>query len=137
MRYWLLKSEPQDWSWTQQCARGEIGEWWDGVRNYQAANNLRAMRSGDLGFFYHSGKKPQIVGVVEITKEAKPDPSDSKGRFVMVCVKAKYPLAAPVSLSLLRQKIPSLVILRQSRLSVSELTIQEWRAIIQLSQQQT
>ena len=104
MNYWLLKSEPHTWSWEQQRERGEAGEWWDGVRNHQAAKNLRAMKKGDRAFFYHSGKKPCIVGVVEIIAEAKLDPSDPKQTFVMVCVQAKHTFPAPIPLSTIKSE---------------------------------
>ena len=132
MAYWVLKSEPESWSWKQQQAKGEQGEWWDGVRNYQAANNLRAMRKGDLAFFYHSGKKPSIVGVVEVCAEATLDPSDSSKRFVMVQVRSLYPLRRPVPLSQLKKEVSSLSIVRQPRLSVAPVTKQEWDTILML-----
>ena len=88
MNYWLFKSEPGAWSWDDQVKAGKKGAEWDGVRNYQAANNMQAMRKGDRGFFYHSVKEKQIVGIVRVVKEYYPDPSDAKGRFGMVDVAA-------------------------------------------------
>ena len=129
MNYWLLKSEPHTWSWEQQRERGEAGEWWDGVRNHQAAKNLRAMKKGDRAFFYHSGKKPCIVGVVEIIAEAKLNPSDPKQTFVMVCVQAKHTFPAPIPLSTIKTHCPEISIARQSRLSVAPVTEKEWNTL--------
>ena len=88
MQYWLLKSEPSSWSWQNQLDRGDAGEGWDGVRNYQASNNMKAMQIGDLAFFYHSVNEKQIVGIVEVCALYHPDPTDASGRFGMVTVKA-------------------------------------------------
>ena len=129
MNHWLLKSEPEAWSWSDQCARKDQGEWWDGVRNYQASNNMRAMKKHDRAFFYHSGKKACIVGIVEIIHEAKLDPSDPKQRFYMVCVRARETFPFPVSLQTLKEKVPTLCILRQSRLSVAPVQEKEWEQI--------
>jgi len=123
MAYWILKSEPSTWSWDQQLARGEKGTHWDGVRNHQAAINLKAMKVGDQGFFYHSGEERAVVGLVTITKPAYPDPSDPEGRFVMVDVKAHKPLPKPVTLAAIKAepKLKDILLVRQGRLSVSPL----------------
>jgi predicted RNA-binding protein with PUA-like domain len=102
MRYWLLKSEPSSWSWQHQQARGDAGEGWDGVRNHQASNNMKAMEIGDLAFFYHSVNEKQIVGIVEIIELYHPDPTDRSGRFGMVTVKAVKSMAQPVTLADIR-----------------------------------
>ena len=95
MNYWLMKSEPSTWSWDDQLARGEDGEGWDGVRNHQASNNMKAMEIGDLAFFYHSVNEKQIVGIVEVCETYHPDPTDASGRFGMVTVKAVKPMVRP------------------------------------------
>ena len=99
MHYWLLKSEPTVWSWQNQLDRGEQGEGWDGVRNYQASNNMKSMSIGDLAFFYHSVNEKQIVGVVNVCTLYQPDPTDASGRFGMVTVKALKSLSTPVTLA--------------------------------------
>jgi predicted RNA-binding protein with PUA-like domain len=129
MAYWLMKSEPGAWSWEDQVNDG-VAEW-DGVRNYQAANNLKAMRTGDQAFFYHSVKEKQIVGIVEVVKEYYPDPTDPSGRFGMVDVKAVRPFARPVSLAEIKAepRLQELALIRQSRLSVLPMAEEEWRLI--------
>ena len=99
MNYWLMKSEPSSWSWDDQVARGDEGEGWDGVRNHQASNNMKAMEIGDLAFFYHSVNEKQIVGIVEVIELYHPDPTDASCRFGMVTVKAVKPMAKPVTLA--------------------------------------
>ena len=99
MQYWLMKSEPSTWSWQNQLDRGEQGEGWDGVRNYQASNNMKAMAIGDLAFFYHSVNEKQIVGIVEVCALYHPDPTDASGRFGMVTVKAVKSMKVPVTLA--------------------------------------
>ncbi len=132
MAYWLVKTEPGDWSWEDQIRDGTTH--WDGVRNYQAANNLKAMRIGDRVFFYHSVKEKRIVGIVEVVKESYPDPSDAKGRFVMVDVKAVGPLATPVTLSQIREdgNLDHLALVRHSRLSVMPIDAKAWKRICKL-----
>ncbi len=133
MAYWLLKSEPGSWSWEDQVRDG-VAEW-DGVRNYQADNNMKAMRLGDRCFFYHSVKQKEIVGVVEVVREHYPDPTDASGRFGMVDVKAVMPVERPVSLKQIKE-VPALQemkLVRQSRLSVSPVTPAEWKAICTLA----
>ncbi|MBM3602192.1 MAG: EVE domain-containing protein [Alphaproteobacteria bacterium] len=133
MAYWMLKSEPHAYSWQQLMADGKTN--WDGVRNHQATNNLRAMQVGDQGFFYHSNQGLAIVGVVDIIGTAIPDPSDASGRFVMVIVAPQRPLANPVTLAMLKTEpaLSALAMLRQPRLSVSPITSAEWQIIEQLA----
>ncbi len=132
MNHWLVKSEPDAWSWDQQVKAGTTE--WSGVRNYQAANNLKAMKKGDQAFFYHSNVGKEIVGIVEIVREAYPDPGDAAGRFVMVDVKAVGPLARPVTLEEIKRDpaLESMALLKQSRLSVQPVTAQEWRHICKI-----
>ena len=127
--YWLIKSEPEVWSWADQVR--EKKTCWDGVRNYQAANNLQAMRNQDLAFFYHSGEERQIVGIVEVIKEAYPDPSDPSGRFVMVDVQAVRPLTKPVTLQQIKAHpdLQDLALVKQGRLSVMPIGAAAWEII--------
>ena len=129
MANWLMKSEPGNWSWDDQVKDG-VAEW-DGVRNYQAANNMKAMRIGDKVFFYHSVKEKQVVGIVEVVQEYYPDPTDASGRFGMVDVKALRPFNRPVSLAEIKAepRLHELALVRQSRLSVLPVTDEEWRVI--------
>lgn len=129
MAYWLVKSEPGTWSWDDQV-RDDVAEW-DGVRNHQAALNLKSMKVGDRAFFYHSVNEKQIVGIVEIVKEAYPDPSDPAGRFVMVDVKALRPFKQPVTLAEIKAepRLSELALVRQSRLSVLPVGKEEWKLI--------
>ena len=131
MAYWLLKTEPEAWSWDDQKKRGAKGEPWSGVRNYQAANNMKAMKRADLGFFYHSGEERRIVGIVEVVKEYHPDPTDESGRFGMVDVKAVEPLPKPVTLADIRsdQRLADMVLVKNSRLSVQPVSVREWQLI--------
>ncbi len=132
MAYWLMKSEPSEWSWDQQVKKKTEG--WTGIRNHQAANNMKAMKLGDQAFFYHSTEEKRIVGIIEIVKLYYPDPTDETGRFGMVDVKAVKPLPAPVTLAQIKAhpKLQNMPIIRQSRLSVSPVTEQEWKIICQL-----
>ncbi len=129
MSYWLIKTEPQVWSWEDQVRKGVT--FWDGVRNYQASNNLKAMKVGDLALFYHSGDERQIMGVVEVVKPYYPDPSDSSGRFGMVDVKAIKSFARPVSLKEIKedQRLHHLSLIRQSRLSVMPIDEKSWNIL--------
>ena len=124
MQYWLMKSEPSTWSWQNQLDRGEQGEGWDGVRNYQASNNMKAMAIGDLAFFYHSVNEKQIVGIVEICALYHPDPTDTSGKFGMVKVKAVRTLRTPVTLADIRsdKQIQDIALVRQSKFSVMTVT---------------
>lgn len=134
MAYWLFKSEPGAWSWDDQVRDGAAE--WDGVRNYQAANNMKAMKLGDLGFFYHSVNEKRIVGIVEVVKEYYPDPSDAKGRFGMVDVKAVKPVQRPVTLAEIKgePRLETLALVRQSRLSVVPVNDEEWQIICAMAE---
>lgn len=134
MNYWLAKSEPDAWSWDQHMKKGV--EPWSGVRNYAAAANLRAMKKGDLAFFYHSNIGKEIVGIMEVVKEHYPDPTDETGRFCMVDFKAIKPVKKPVTLAAIKNDplLKDMKLLRQSRLSVSSVTKQEWDHILRLSE---
>ena len=131
MAYWLLKTEPEAWSWEDQKKRGAKGEPWSGVRNYQAANNMKAMKHGDRCFFYHSGEERRIVGIVEVVQEYHPDPSDESGRFGMVDVMAVKPLQKPVTLAEIRadERLADMVLVKNSRLSVQPVSAGEWQII--------
>ena len=131
MRYWLMKSEPDVWSIDQQKKSGSKGAVWDGVRNYQAANNLKKMKKGDLSFFYHSNIGKEIVGIVEITREAFIDKTDPKKRFVAVQVRFKRKLKNAVSLDKIKKNkaISHLPLLKQSRLSVMPIDYKSWKII--------
>lgn len=134
MAYWLFKSEPGAWSWDDQVKKGKAGEPWDGVRNYQAANNMKAMKKGDLGFFYHSVNEKQIVGIVKVSKEYYPDHTDASGRFGMVDVVAVRDVPAPVTLKAIKEE-PSLAefpLIRQSRLSVVPVSEGEWATLCRM-----
>ena len=133
MKYWLLKSEPDAWSWDNQVKEG--ASMWDGVRNYQARNNLKEMKKNDLCFFYHSVTERSIVGIVKIVKEYYPDPTDKSGRFVVVDVKAIKKLKNPVSLDQIKEnsKLQDIALIKQSRLSVMPLKKTEWDIIIKMS----
>lgn len=132
MAHWLVKSEPSTWSWNDQLKAGKTH--WDGVRNYQAANNLRAMKLGERCFFYHSVDEKQIVGIVEVVREAYPDPKDPTGKFVMVDLKAIMPLKQPVSLNQIKtdSKLNHLALVKQSRLSVTPIDAPAWKLICKL-----
>ena len=133
MKYWLLKSEPDAWSWDNQIKEG--ASMWDGVRNYQARNNLKEMKKNDLCFFYHSVTERSIVGIVKVVKEYYPDPTDKTGRFVVVDVKATKKLKNPVSLDQIKEnsKLKHIALIKQSRLSVMPLKKTEWEIIIKMS----
>jgi predicted RNA-binding protein with PUA-like domain len=134
MAYWLLKSEPDAWSWDQQKAEGKRGAEWDGVRNFQARNNMRAMKAGDLGFFYHSGEARAVVGIVKVVKEAHQDSTDPTGQWECVDVAAVEELPKPVTLAEVKAnpKLKDMVLARVSRLSVQPVTPQEWSIICKL-----
>ena len=128
MAYWLFKSEPSTWSWDQQVAKGEAGEEWDGVRNYQARNFMRDMKQGDRGFFYHSQKDKEIVGIVEVIAEAHPDSTTDDERWDCVDIKAVEPLKTPVTLDMVKaeERLSDMVLVKNSRLSVQPVTEDEW-----------
>jgi|SRR5579875_147892 predicted RNA-binding protein with PUA-like domain len=135
MAYWLMKSEPESWSWDQQVKRGAKGEPWTGVRNHQAKRNLMAMKKGDRGFFYHSGETKEIVGIVEVIRPAYPDPTARPGDpWVAVDVKAVAPLPRPVTLAAVRAepKLRQMVLINNSRLSVQPVTADEWRIVCRM-----
>ena len=136
MHYWLLKSEPSSWSWQNQLDRGETGEGWDGVRNHQASNNMKAMQIGDLAFFYHSVNEKQIVGIVEICALYHPDPTDASGRFGMVSVKAVKSVTKPVTLASIKadERLQDMALVRQARLSVTPVTESQWHIIMDMAE---
>ena len=135
MNYWLLKSEPNVWSIEQQLKVGAKGADWDGVRNYQAANNLKKMEKGDLCFFYHSNIGKEIVGIVEVIKTAFIDPTDKEKRFVAVKVKYKSKLKIPVSLENIKKNngLKDMALIKQSRLSVMPIDTKCWKIILKMS----
>ena len=135
MKYWLLKSEPDVWSVDQQIKAGSKGANWDGVRNYQAANNLKSMRKGDLCFFYHSNIGKEIVGIVEVIKTAFIDPTDKKKKFVAVKVRFKNKLQTPVTLENIKKNkdLSHLALIKQSRLSVMPVDYKSWKIILKMS----
>lgn len=133
MARWLLKSEPFKYSWDRMVADGTTH--WDGVRNHQASNNLKAMKVGDRAFFYHSNEGLEVVGVVEIAREYYPDPSDPAGRFGMVDVRALMPVKTPVTLKTMKADplLQTMALVRQSRLSVCPVTDEEWAHVCGLA----
>lgn len=135
MAYWLFKSEPSTWSWQNQLDKGDEGEGWDGVRNYQASNNMKAMEIGDLGFFYHSVNEKQIVGIVQVCETYHPDPTDASGRFGMVSVKAVKSVTTPVTLAMMKaeESLEDFALIRQSRLSVVPVSEAQWQFILKMA----
>ena len=135
MKYWLLKSEPDVWSIDQQKEAGDKGAIWDGVRNFQAAKNLKNMKIGDLCFFYHSNIGKEIVGIVKVVKEAFIDPSDKKKRFVAVKVSFKSYLKNPISLETIKKNkdLKHLALVKQSRLSVMPIDTKSWKILNKIS----
>lgn len=131
MRYWLFKSEPSTWSWDDQKAKGAAGEEWDGVRNYQARNFMRDMTIGDRGFFYHSQKDKEIVGIVEISAECHPDSTTDDERWECVDIRAVEDLPNPVSLDMIKAEdaLSEMVLVKNSRLSVQPVSEAEWQKI--------
>ena len=136
MAYWLLKSEPGTWSWDDQLKKGDEGEGWDGVRNYQASNNMKKMEIGDLAFFYHSVNEKSIVGIVSIIEKYQDDPTDKTGRFGMVVVKAIKSFTKSVSLSEIKsnQKLQGISLIKQSRHSVMPITKEHWDIILEMGE---
>jgi predicted RNA-binding protein with PUA-like domain len=134
MAYWLFKTEADAFSWEQQKERGAKGEPWSGVRNFQAAKNMKAMRRGDLGFFYHTGDERRIVGIVEVIGEYRKDPTDETGRFGLVDVKAVKNMPRPVTLAEIKAdpKLADMVLVKSARLSVQPVTDAEWKYICKL-----
>jgi predicted RNA-binding protein with PUA-like domain len=134
MAHWLMKSEPDAWSWEQQVKKGAKGESWTGVRNHTAKQNLMRMKKGEHVFFYHSNVGKEIVGIVEVIREAYPDPTDETGKFVMVDVKAVAPLPKPVSLVAIKAepRLSEMALIKFSRLSVQPVTETEWLIVRQM-----
>ena len=134
MAYWLFKSEPSTWSWDDQLARGAQGEEWDGVRNYQARNNMRLMKLGDRGFFYHSQKEKAIVGLVEVCAEAHPDSTTDDPRWECVDIRAIASMPRPVTLEMCKAEpgLAEMVLVNNSRLSVQPVREEEWRLICEM-----
>ena len=134
MAYWLMKSEPGTWSWDDQVKAGAKGTAWDGVRNHQAKLNLMKMKKGDRAFFYHSGDEKQVIGILEIVGEQRPDPSDKTGKFVVVEVKATAAMPAPVTLNMCKAEkgLAKMVLLNNTRLSVQPVTGAEWAIVCNL-----
>ena len=132
----MLKSEPGTWSWDDQVKKGDEGEGWDGVRNYQASNNMKKMEIGDLAFFYHSVSEKSIVGIVSIIEKYQQDPSDKKGRFGMVVVKAIKSFEKKVTLADIKSnpKLSEISLIKQSRLSVMPITEDHWKIILAIGQ---
>ena len=135
MAYWLFKSEPDTWSWDQQVAKGVAGEEWTGVRNYQARNNMRAMRTGDLGFFYHSNIGKQIVGIVEVSAECHPDSSTDDPRWECGDIRAVRALPRPITLDEAKAdpRLAEMALVKNTRLSVQPVTETEWKIVCALA----
>lgn len=134
MAFWLLKTEPETWSWEMQLKRGAKGEVWSGVRSHMAKNNLLNMKKGERAFFYHSGRTKEIVGIVEITREPYQDPTDGTEKFVAVTVKAESPLKQPVTLSQIKAepRLQAMILVKNTRLSVQPVTLEEWKLVCAL-----
>ena len=131
MSNWLLKTEPETFSWDQQVNRGAKGEPWTGVRNFTARRHLKEMKKGELAFFYHTGAEKQIVGIVEVIRESYPDPTDKEGKFLAVDVKAIEPLPSPVTLATIKAEpgLKDMALVKYSRLSVQPVTAAEWKIV--------
>ena len=131
MKYWLFKSEPNTWGWDDQVKKGDAGEQWDGVRNYQARNNMREMKLGDRGFFYHSVNEKRIVGIVEVMAEAHPDTTTEDPRWECVDIRAVKPLERPVTLDEIKgePRLAEMILVKNSRLSVQPVTEEEWKIV--------
>lgn len=134
MAYWLLKTEPEEFSWAHQVKSGAKGEAWNGVRNFTARGHLKAMKKGDRAFFYHTGDEKQIVGIVEVMREAYPDPTDSKAVFLTVDVKAVAPLPKAVTLAAIKgePRLADMALVKYSRLSVQPVTDAEWKSVCRM-----
>jgi predicted RNA-binding protein with PUA-like domain len=135
MAYWLLKTEPEEYSWDEQVKRGAKGEAWTGVRNFTARGNLKEMKKGDLAFFYHTGDEKQIVGIVEVVREAYKDPTDPKGVFLVVDVKAVEPVPKPVALAAIKAepKLKDMALVKYARLSVQPVKPEEWKIVSKMA----
>ncbi len=134
MPYWLFKSEPDTWSWDQQVAKGGAGEEWHGVRNYQARNNMRAMKIGDRGFFYHSNIGKEVVGIVEVSQESAPDSTTDDPRWDCVHIRAIKALKRPVTLEEAKAdpRLQDMALVKNTRLSVQPVSDEEWRIVCEL-----
>jgi predicted RNA-binding protein with PUA-like domain len=134
MAYWLMKSEPDSWSWDHQVKKGAKGEVWSGVRNFTARQNLKEMKKGDRAFFYHSNVGKEIVGIVEVIRESYPDPTDATGKFLVVDVKAAEPLPKPVTLAAIKAepRLKDMALVKFSRLSVQPVTAKEWEIVCKM-----
>jgi predicted RNA-binding protein with PUA-like domain len=134
MAYWLFKSEPDGWSWAQQKAKGAAGQEWDGVRNFQARTNMKAMKVGDRGFFYHTGDEKQVVGIVEVTAEAHQDSTDETGTWTCVDVKAVADLPKPVTLQAVKAepRLKDMALVKNARLSVQPVRAEEWDLVCRM-----
>ena len=134
MAHWLFKSEPETWSWAMQKKKGAKGEPWSGVRNHTAKLNMKAMKKGDLGFFYHSGEEKAVVGIVEVIGEYRPDPTDEKGQFGLVIVKAVKDMPKPVTLAdcKLNPTLETMSLVNSFRLSVQPVTATEWKEVCRM-----
>ena len=135
MAYWLFKSEPSTWSWDDQMAKGDAGEEWDGVRNYQARNNMRLMKLGDRGFFYHSQSEKAIVGIVEVIATSHPDSTTDDERWDCVDIRAVRPVAVPVTLAMCKDdaRLADMALVKNTRLSVQPVTEAEWRVVCEMA----
>ena len=136
MNYWLFKSEAEVWSWDQQVANGDTGEEWDGVRNYQARNNMRQMKVGDLGFFYHSRAEKEVVGIVEVIAEAHQDSTTEDERWECVDIKAVRPFTKAVTLAMCKEdpRLAEMVLVNNTRLSVQPVSEEEWKIVCELGE---
>ena len=134
MAWWLFKSEAETWSWDQQVAKGAAGQEWDGVRNYQARNNMRAMKVGDRGFFYHSNDQKAVVGIVEVIAPAHPDSTTDDARWECVDVKAVQPMPKPVTLEMCKAepRLKDMVLVNNTRLSVQPVSDAEWKVVCEM-----
>ena len=135
MQYWLFKSEPSTWSWDDQTAKGDVGEEWDGVRNYQARNNMRLMKIGDRGFFYHSQSEKAIVGIVEVIAESHQDSTTDDERWDCVDIKAIESVKTPVTLQMCKEdpRLAAMALVKNTRLSVQPVTAEEWRVVCEMA----
>ena len=136
MAYWLFKSEPETWGWDDQVKKGDKGQEWDGVRNYQARNNMRAMTAGDRAFFYHSVNGTEVVGIVEVVAEAHPDSTDTTGKWECVDIAPVRPFTRPVSMAEIKAepRLAEMVLVKNSRLSVQPVTPEEWAVVCEMGQ---
>ena len=134
MAYWLLKSEPDGWSWDKQVAAGAKGAEWDGVRNFAAKKNMQAMKLGELGFFYHTGDEKRVVGIVKVVALAHPDSTDTEGKWSCVDVAAVAPMPEPVTLAAVKAepKLKDMALVRQARLSVQPVTDAQWESVCKM-----